>query len=105
VLDPRVPVGDYSVARADELVLVHALDVARGQWRPTSARPIGEPAAVKFFCSCQFRLHHFAAGPIFLETNTLPGRTTASLYPKGLKAAGIEFADFLKGRILQRGEK
>jgi D-alanine-D-alanine ligase len=39
-------------------------------------------------------------GPIFLETNTLPGLTKASLYPKALKAQGIEFADFLKDQIV-----
>jgi D-alanine-D-alanine ligase len=38
-------------------------------------------------------------GPIFLETNTLPGLTRASLYPKALKARGIEFADFLRDQI------
>jgi D-alanine-D-alanine ligase len=38
-------------------------------------------------------------GPIFLETNTLPGLTKASLYPKSLKAQGIEFADFMRGQI------
>jgi D-alanine-D-alanine ligase len=39
-------------------------------------------------------------GPIYLETNTLPGLTKASLYPKALKAQGIEFADFLQGQIV-----
>jgi D-alanine-D-alanine ligase len=38
-------------------------------------------------------------GPVYLETNTLPGLTKASLYPKALKAEGIEFADFLKDQI------
>jgi D-alanine-D-alanine ligase len=38
-------------------------------------------------------------GPIYLETNTLPGLTPASLYPKALKAQGIEFADFLQDQI------
>jgi D-alanine-D-alanine ligase len=38
-------------------------------------------------------------GPIFLETNTLPGLTRASLYPKALKAQGIAFADFLNDQI------
>ena len=37
--------------------------------------------------------------PIFLETNTLPGLTKASLYPKALKAQGIEFTDFLRDQI------
>jgi D-alanine-D-alanine ligase len=40
-----------------------------------------------------------AKGPIFLETNTLPGLTKASLYPKALKAQGIEFVDFLHDQI------
>ena len=40
-----------------------------------------------------------AKGPIYLETNTLPGLTKASLYPKALKAQGIEFADFLQDQI------
>ncbi len=39
-------------------------------------------------------------GPIYLETNTLPGLTKASLYPKALKAQGIEFADFLHDQIV-----
>jgi D-alanine-D-alanine ligase len=38
-------------------------------------------------------------GPIYLETNTLPGLTKASLYPKMLKAEGIEFTDFLHDQI------
>jgi D-alanine-D-alanine ligase len=38
-------------------------------------------------------------GPIFLETNTLPGLTKASLYPKALNAQGIDFADFLRGQV------
>src|ERR1700761_863072 len=40
-----------------------------------------------------------AQGPIYLETNTLPGLTKASLYPKALKAQGIEFVDFLHDQI------
>jgi D-alanine-D-alanine ligase len=39
-------------------------------------------------------------GPIYLETNTLPGLTKASLYPKALKAEGIDFADFLRDQIV-----
>jgi D-alanine-D-alanine ligase len=38
-------------------------------------------------------------GLVYLETNTLPGLTKASLYPKALKAEGIEFVDFLHGQI------
>ena len=38
-------------------------------------------------------------GPVYLETNTLPGLTKASLYPKALKAQGIAFVDFLRDQI------
>ena len=40
------------------------------------------------------------SGPVYLETNTLPGLTKASLYPKALKAQGIEFVDFLRDQIV-----
>jgi D-alanine-D-alanine ligase len=40
-----------------------------------------------------------AKGLVYLETNTLPGLTAASLYPKSLKAQGIEFSDFLRDQI------
>src|SRR3954451_10398113 len=38
-------------------------------------------------------------GPVYLETNTLPGLTAASLYPKALHAQGIAFPDFLQDQI------
>ena len=38
-------------------------------------------------------------GLVYLETNTLPGLTAASLYPKALKVQGIEFPDFLRDQI------
>lgn len=38
-------------------------------------------------------------GVVFLEINTLPGLTKASLYPKALAAQGIAFVDFLRGQI------
>jgi D-alanine-D-alanine ligase len=41
-----------------------------------------------------------ANGPVYLETNTLPGLTKASLYPKALQARGIAFADFLEDQIV-----
>jgi D-alanine-D-alanine ligase len=40
-----------------------------------------------------------ASGVVYLETNTLPGLTKASLYPKALAAQGIAFADFLNEQI------
>ncbi len=38
-------------------------------------------------------------GLVYLETNTLPGLTASSLYPKALKAQGIAFEDFLRGQL------
>jgi D-alanine-D-alanine ligase len=38
-------------------------------------------------------------GVVFLEINTLPGLTKASLYPKALTAQGVGFGDFLHGQI------
>jgi D-alanine-D-alanine ligase len=40
-----------------------------------------------------------ANGLVYLETNTLPGLTKASLYPKALNAQGITFVDFLDEQI------
>jgi D-alanine-D-alanine ligase len=39
-------------------------------------------------------------GLIYLETNTLPGLTKSSLYPKALKAQGIAFDDFLRDLVV-----
>ena len=38
-------------------------------------------------------------GPYFLELNTLPGLTTSSLVPQELRAAGIDFRQFLDKQI------
>jgi D-alanine-D-alanine ligase len=46
-----------------------------------------------------------AKGLVYLETNTLPGLTAASLYPKALKAQGIDFADFLRDQIVLAGQR
>ncbi|MCD4705868.1 D-alanine--D-alanine ligase, partial [bacterium] len=35
----------------------------------------------------------------FLEINTIPGQTKASLCPKQAKAAGIKFSEFLEKQI------
>jgi D-alanine-D-alanine ligase len=36
-------------------------------------------------------------GPVLLETNTIPGLTPASLFPKAATAAGISFAELVSG--------
>ena len=38
-------------------------------------------------------------GPVLLETNTIPGLTPASLFPKSAEAAGIDFADLVAGLV------
>ena len=40
-----------------------------------------------------------ADGPVYLETNTLPGMTHASFIPQQLRAAGIPMRAFLEGQI------
>ena len=54
-----------------------------------------------YFCGGYSRTDFIVSdkGLVFLETNTLPGLTKASLYPKALKAQGIEFVDFLHHMI------
>ena len=38
-------------------------------------------------------------GLYFLEVNTIPGMTSASLVPKMVRTAGIDITDFLSGLI------
>ena len=38
-------------------------------------------------------------GPIFLETNTLPGMTRASFVPQQLEAAGLKLKDFIQSQL------
>ena len=60
-------------------------------WVTMPERPVIRVSFLHFY--------EMAQGPIYLETNTLPGLTKASLYPKALKAQGIEFSDFLRDQI------
>lgn len=39
-------------------------------------------------------------GPVFLETNTLPGMTKASFYPQQLEAEKISFQEFINDQVL-----
>ncbi len=71
--------ADISAAIMDQAVRAHKIMSCRGYSRSD------------FIVS--------ARGPVYLETNTLPGLTRTSLYPKALKAQGIDFLDFLNGQI------
>jgi D-alanine-D-alanine ligase len=79
-------------------------EICPGRFSPDVAAQIMESAvAAHKVLSCRgYSRSDFIVtkyGPVFLETNTLPGLTKASLYPKALKAEGIEFVDFLNGQI------
>lgn len=39
------------------------------------------------------------SGPVFLETNTLPGMTRASFFPQQLAAASLNFRDFVESQL------
>lgn len=85
-------------------------EICPGRFAPEISRQLME-GAVKahraFSCSGYSRSDFIVSedGPIFLETNTLPGLTSASLYPRSLKAHGIELADFLNGQIALAAKK
>ncbi len=46
-----------------------------------------------------------ADGPVFMETNTLPGLTKASFVPQQLAAAGMDFAAFIEGQLKRARER
>jgi len=58
-----------------------------------SARTIHEKLGLKHYSRSDFIIA--PSGIYFLEVNSLPGITPASLLPKALEAVGIQFPDFL----------
>ncbi len=79
-------------------------EICPGRFAPEVAAQLMEQAARAhraLSCSGYSRSDFIVSegGLVFLETNTLPGLTKASLYPKALKALGIEFVDFLRDQI------
>jgi D-alanine-D-alanine ligase len=85
-------------------LLKSTLEICPGRFTPEISAQITDQAVrahKALSCSGYSRSDFIVSdkGPIFLETNTLPGLTKASLYPKALKAQGIEFVDFLQGQI------
>lgn len=57
------------------------------------ARAIHEALGLRHYSRSDFIVS--PRGIYFLETNTLPGLTSASLFPKSLDAVGVKFPDFL----------
>jgi D-alanine-D-alanine ligase len=79
-------------------------EICPGRFAPDISARIMDQAvrAHRALSCCGYSRSDFivsAQGPVYLETNTLPGLTKASLYPKALKAQAIEFADFLQDQI------
>ena len=58
-------------------------------------------------CSGVVRVDYILSGEdlYFLEVNTIPGMTSASLVPKMVRAAGMDMTDFLTAVIESSGEK
>lgn len=79
-------------------------EICPGRFTPEiSAQIMGQSLKAHHALSCRgYSRTDFIiskTGAVYLETNTLPGLTKASLYPKALKVKGIEFADFLQDQI------
>jgi D-alanine-D-alanine ligase len=67
----------------------------------TLVRRTTERLYARLGCSGVVRIDYIAAedGLYFLEVNTIPGMTSASLVPKMVRTAGINMTDFLTGII------
>jgi D-alanine-D-alanine ligase len=99
-----VPAGggfDYTA----KYLLKSTQEICPGRFTPEISSEIMEMALLAhraLSCSGYSRTDFIVSdqGPVYLETNTLPGLTKASLYPKALKARGIDFADFLRDQIV-----
>jgi D-alanine-D-alanine ligase len=79
-------------------------EICPGRFKPDISAAIMDQAlkAHRALSCCGYSRSDFIVsdkGLIYLETNTLPGLTKASLYPKALAAQGIGFADFLQDQI------
>ncbi len=90
---------------AAKYLLKSTQEICPGRFSPEVSRQIMDLALRAhraLSCSGYSRTDFIVAvnGPIYLETNTLPGLTGASLYPKALKVQGIDFADFLRDQIV-----
>ena len=97
--------GEGNFDYAAKYLLKSTQEICPGRFSPEITAAIMEQALrahKALSCSGYSRTDFIISdkGPVYLETNTLPGLTKASLYPKALKAQGIEFADFLRDLIV-----
>jgi D-alanine-D-alanine ligase len=96
--------GEGAFDYAAKYLLKSTQEICPGRFSPEIAAQLKDQALrahQALSCSGYSRTDFIvsAKGLVYLETNTLPGLTAASLYPKALKAQGIEFADFLRDQI------
>jgi len=97
--------GEGTFDYAAKYLLKSTQEICPGRFSPDIAAQLKDQALKAhkaLSCSGYSRTDFIvsAKGLVYLETNTLPGLTAASLYPKALKAQGIEFADFLRDQIV-----
>jgi len=96
--------GEGSFDYAAKYLLKSTQEICPGRFAPeVTAALMDQASRAHRALSCTgYSRSDFIVSPkglVYLETNTLPGLTAASLYPKALKAQGIGFADFLHDQI------
>jgi D-alanine-D-alanine ligase len=96
--------GEGSFDYAAKYLLKSTQEICPGRFAPEITAALKEQAMLAhraMSCTGYSRSDFIVSdkGLVYLETNTLPGLTKSSLYPKALKAEGIEFVDFLRGLV------
>jgi D-alanine-D-alanine ligase len=96
--------GEGSFDYAAKYLLKSTQEICPGRFAPEITAALKEQAMLAhraMSCAGYSRSDFIVSdkGLVYLETNTLPGLTKSSLYPKALKAEGIEFVDFLRGLV------
>lgn len=96
--------GEGNFDYAAKYLLKSTQEICPGRFTPEITEGLKEQAMLAhraMSCTGYSRSDFIVSdqGLVYLETNTLPGLTRSSLYPKALKAEGIAFVDFLRGLI------
>jgi D-alanine-D-alanine ligase len=96
--------GEGAFDYAAKYLLSSTQEICPGRFSPEITAALKEQAALAhraMSCTGYSRSDFIVSGNglVYLETNTLPGLTKSSLYPKALKAEGIAFVDFLRGLV------
>ena len=96
--------GEGTFDYAAKYLLKSTQEICPGRFSPEVTAALMDQAmrAHRALSCCGYSRSDFIVsdkGLVYLETNTLPGLTKSSLYPKALKAKGIEFVDFLRDLI------